>query len=105
MNYTAYNKQCRLTLNMMFPGQYELRSEYQKEGVWTYILGPTLFESNMTTKEDTDDEYVKALDAINEKMAAMFGEEPAEPESGSERILWLMDNKTFVENNELKYRA
>jgi len=104
MIYTAYNKQCRLTLSQMFPGQYGLRAEYQKEGNWTYITAPTLFESKMTTKESTDDEYIKALAEINSKMAEMFGEEPSEPESGSERIQWLMDNKTFVENNELKLK-
>ena len=102
MLYTAYEKECRLVPNKIFEGQYGLRAEYKKDDKWVYIAEPSL--SDLSTKEKTDAAYQKALDEINSKMAEMFGKVPSEPQSGFERIQWLADNSTFVENNQLKIK-
>jgi len=103
MLYTAYGKECRLTFSFIFAGQWGLRSEYKNNsGDWIYIAEPTIFETNLTTTESTDEAYKKSLDKINIAMAEMFGGDTSEPESGTDRIKWLVDNKTIVENNNLK---
>jgi len=101
MLYTAYNMKCKLTPNEIFPGTYGLRAEYEKDGKWTYISELNLID--LSTKEKTDAAYQKALDEINTKMEEMFGGASSEPESGFERIQWLTDNKTYVEDNKLKF--
>lgn len=99
MIYTAYGKQCRLNTNEIFQGQFSIRAEYDKDGTWTYIDEPSL--GDLSTKEKCYAEYQKSLDSINAAMASLFGE-VTEPENGVDRIQWLIDNKTYVENNELK---
>ena len=102
MIYTAYDKECRILPNEIFQGQYSIRAEYMKDNKWTYIAEPSL--TDLSTKEKTDATYQGALDEINIKMAEMFGKAPLEPQSGFDRIKWLADNSTFVENNELKMK-
>jgi len=99
MIYNAYGKQCRINTNEIFTGTFSIRAEYDKDGTWAYIDEPTL--GNLSTKAKCDAEYQKALDSINASMLALFGE-VTEPSSGIARIEWLIDNKTIVENNNLK---
>ena len=101
MIYAAYGKECRLNTNEIFQGVFSVRAEYDKDGTWTYIDEPQL--GDLSTKAKCDAEYQKALDSINIAMAALFGEVD-EPSSGIDRIEWLLDNKTYVENNELKIK-
>lgn len=101
MLYNSYGKKCKLTANEIFQGQYSLRAEYEKDGSWVYISEPSLID--LSTKEKTDADYQKALDEINLKMEEMFGGATSEPESGFERIQWLTDNKTYIEDNKLKF--
>lgn len=106
MLYTVYGKQCKLTLNAIFDGQWGIRAEYMNgDGDYVYLSEPSMFEQQLTTKELTDAAYQKALDQINVDTEAMFGEVPTEPDSGIERIQWLLDNSTYVENNQLKMRV
>ncbi|HHZ68683.1 MAG TPA: hypothetical protein EYN67_09845 [Flavobacteriales bacterium] len=103
MIYTAYGKGCKLTLNFIFAGQYGLRAEYKNaDGDYTYIAEPTIIDSGLITKELTDAAYQVALDEINIATKALLGEVPTEPDSGIDRIQWLVDNKTIVVDNDLK---
>ena len=102
MIYTAYGKECLLTFNLIFAGQYGLRAEYKNErGDYTYIAEPTIISTSLTTKELTDEAYQTALDEINIATKALLGEVQDEPQSGVDRIQWLMDNKTIVIDNNL----
>lgn len=101
MIYTAYGKECRLNLNMIFTDNYELRAEYKEGSEWKYIAAPSFYGSTLNTKEKTDEYYQKALDEVNSAMEKMPGG-VSEPENGTDRIQWLIDNKTIVENNKLK---
>ena len=101
MIYTAYGKQCRVSTNEIFTGTFSLRAEYDKDGTWAYIDEPSL--GDLSTKAKCDAEYKKALDSINLAMAALFGE-VTEPSNGIKRIEWLLDNKTYVFENQLKVK-
>lgn len=101
MIYTAYGKECRLKLNLIFGTEYGMRAEYKEGDSWLYISEPTFPESEITTTEATDAVHQAAYDTINAKMEEMFGKDEV-PESGVARIQWLMDNRTTVENNKLK---
>lgn len=101
MIFTAYNKECRINLGNIFGDQYGIRAEYKEGDTWKYIAEPSFYSSSLNTKEKTDEFYQKALLEINEAMAKMFGKVPA-PESGKDRINWLIENKTIVVNDNLK---
>ncbi len=101
MLYTAYGKECKLEFKKVFGDEWGLRAEYKDErGEYNYIAEPTMFASNLVTTEATDAAYTNALDEINAAMEALFGGVD-EPESGTDRILWLMDNRTKVVDNKL----
>ena len=101
MIYTAYGEECQLTLSKIFDGQWGLLAEYKKDGEWEYIAMPTIWTDALTTKELTDEAYQTALDEINIATKALLGEVQDEPQSGVDRIQWLMDNKTIVIDNNL----
>jgi len=73
MLYTAYGNECKLSLNLIFGDNYELRAEYKEGDTWTYIAGPDFYGSQLSTKEKTDDFYKTALDEINLAMESLFG--------------------------------
>lgn len=103
MIYTVYGKQCKLTIHLIFGDQYGLRAEYKNDdGDYVYIAEPTIIDSGLTTKELTDAAYQAALDEINIATKALLGGDSSEPDSGIERIQWLVDNKTIVVDNDLK---
>lgn len=100
MIYTAYGKECRLTLKLIFGTEYGIRAEYKEGETWHYITEPSFFESSLTTKEATDAVHQAAYNTINAKMEEMFGKDEA-PENGVSRIQWLIDNRTSVVDNKL----
>ncbi len=103
MLYTAYGKECRITLEQIFDIEWGIRAEYKDEvGVWTYIAMPSFYIEQLTTKEDTDAVYQAALDKINVATKTLLGGGSTEPDSGIDRIQWLVDNKTIVVDNDLK---
>ena len=67
----------------------------------------TEFDANkMLTAEATDAEIDTVLDALNEGIKKAFGAGPTDkPESGIERVRWLLKNNAITENNNVLTRT
>jgi len=59
----------------------------------------------MTTKETTDAEIDSVLDNANRSIKEVFGDSGGSaPESGIERVRWLLKNNMFTEKNNVLSR-
>ena len=101
--FTVYNKSFTIKLNPIFPpNQYGIRCTYEHAGDEKYLLEVGLFASHMTTKEKTDEVFTKAIQQIAAEIEKTFGKAPsAGPESGVERIEWLIKSQLAVVNGKL----
>jgi hypothetical protein len=87
-----------------FDDEYGLRAVYLGgDNKWMYLSEKTHFITNMTTKETTDFYFQTFVDAINTQIEIKL--KPignVEPDSGLERIKWLIGQLSFS-NNQLVY--
>lgn len=102
--FTVYGAQCALRLNVIVPGvMLGLRCEALINDEWSYVKEVSFTPEEISTKADTDAVFQKCLDEINVSLEeALGGGNPSEePESGEERIQWLLDNRLKVVDNKL----
>ncbi len=79
-----------------------LDCRYRAEGTsdsWIYLIGPSIYPSQVTTTEDTDDIFDSSIEDINEKIAEVFGAASDIPLLGFDRIAWLVENGIQAINN------
>ena len=86
-----------------FDDEYGLRASYLSGDKWVFIAEKTTFITDLIDKETTDFYFVTFVDAINTQIEIKlktFGN--VEPDSGIERIEWLVAQLSFS-NNQLVY--
>lgn len=80
----------------------DCRTREQGTSEWKWLCGIDLYKSQMNDTVSTDDKFNKALDKINIEIKKAFGENNSPiPESGEERIKWLIQHALKIENNEV----
>lgn len=100
--YTVYSTECATFINQIFSTEYGLRTVCKNQsGEWGFITEPSFFESDVDTREKADATYSNALGIINADLTAALGGGGSEPDSGVERIEFLLLNKTIVVDDQL----
>lgn len=102
--FELYGRTCRLSINDIFGDgvTQSLRLGYLVGGNWTYIYGETINENE--ANKDANAELERCLDILNKKANEMWATDTPEPQEGVARIIWLVENEVYVENNELKLK-
>ena len=101
-SFVINDHQIVVWVNQIFESEYGLRTVYKKGEDYIYIAEPSLFLSEITTKEATDAVFDSVISEINDAIKLVFSKKDVEPSAGIERVRWLLENKTFVINNELE---
>lgn len=100
--FELYGKKCRLSINTIFEHLQTLRLGFWQGDEWIYIHGE---EININAaNENADEELYRCLEVLNKKANEMWAEDTPEPQQGVARIIWLVENKVYVENNELRLK-
>jgi hypothetical protein len=71
-----------------------LDTRYKVGDSWEYILAPSIFLDQITTKAKTDELFENAIAEINAALEKAFGKVITEPEPGLERVRWLVQGLT-----------
>lgn len=104
--YTLYGFQFA-TYIKSFDVQHTLYTEVYENGEWQYLIAPSILGFGVDTKEEIDAEFIQAFRIINDKIQEVYsGKEDSppvieEPQTGVERVQWLLSNKIKVENNQI----
>lgn len=91
-------------LNGFSPDALELDCRTREQGSkeWMWLCGIDIQRSKLIDTASTDEIFNKALDKINIEIKKAFGENKSPiPESGEERIKWLIQHALKIENNEV----
>ena len=87
----------------------DLRYKLTDASKWTWFSSGgdvELNESQLTNKADTDAEIDRILDLYNAAIKKAFGSDSgSEPESGLERVRWLIKNGHVTESNNILTRT
>ena len=100
--FTAYGKNFTVQLNQIFSSEYGVRCTYEHEGQEKYLYESNFYEADITTKAVTDAVFARAIQEINAELQNTFGKVAgAEPESGIERMEFLIKTGLVVVDNNL----
>tara|TARA_Y100000310_G_scaffold342527_1_gene446152 strand:- start:1905 stop:2291 length:387 start_codon:yes stop_codon:yes gene_type:complete len=86
-----------------FTGQWGIDCRYREigtSGKWVWLLAPQIIENQLGNESSADEALSQAIKLINEEIKTVFGGEVKPiPESGIERLEWIVTNGLKVENN------
>lgn len=101
--FNLYGKQCRLSFNDMPAFQTKtIRLGYWQGDEWIYIHGENI--NTNAAEVDANAELKRIMEVLNKKANEMWAEDTPEPQQGVARIIWLVENEVYVENNELRLK-
>ena len=97
---TIYDQTIRIQLVDPFGTGSEilLDTRYKVGDSWAYLAAPSLFLDQITTKAKTDELFENAIAEINAALEEAFGKVSTEPESGIERVRWLVQGLTVQDD-------
>ncbi|MCP4881186.1 MAG: hypothetical protein GY905_11620 [Gammaproteobacteria bacterium] len=99
--FTAYDEELAIFIDT-FDVMHSLKCVVKSKGNWQYVTAPTILKFGTNTKEEIDAEFEEALVKINKALALTFGKAPStEPQTGVERVQWLLSNKVKLKNGRL----
>lgn len=76
------------------------RKQGNPSAEWDFLHGMTFYESDIDTKQKTDELLDEFISQANEAIKKVFGSASVEaPESGVERLEWVIKNKLQVNDN------
>lgn len=99
----VYGYEVAVFVNVIFPSEYGIRALYFSDGGWIYLAEPSCFVSNIQTSDDADFCFSSAIDEINAAMDSALQPINAEPNGGTARLQWLIENKLKVQGNQLVF--
>jgi hypothetical protein len=102
--FLAYNKTCRIEAIDPFGSGAELilDARYHTGFDWAFIAAPSIYESQTKSKKETDARFKEVIQEINEALEETLGkDDTTAPESGFDRVQWLLKNKLSVVDNKL----
>lgn len=98
---TMYGYEVAIYINPIFSGNNGLRTVYKVDGGWRYLVEPDYFEGNADTKSKADAEFSRMISEINAAAYEQLQSISLEPDFGTDRIQWLLENKLSIVDNEL----
>lgn len=98
---TMYGYEVAIYVNEIFGAQYGLRTTYKVNGEWVYLSEPSFYESEIDTKEKADDVFIAAIAVINIAAYNELSPITMEPDSGLDRMQWILENSVSIVDNQI----
>lgn len=98
---TIYGYEVAIYTNTIFGTQVGLRAVYKNGDAWVYLAEPSVYESEINTREKADTQFARMIDEINAAAYTELNPISLEPSEGLGRLQWLLENKITVVDNQI----
>jgi len=98
--FTINNIECGIWINPIFANEVGIKVTYKSGNDWTWLVEPSIFLSEITTKEKTDATFKAALEEINTAIEKNLFKKVGgdEPQNGKDRLQFLISNLVVTDN-------